>query len=137
MNYCYCYYIVNIFVLQLLLSLCWSSSNSSVAKLSSTEKWTRFDRDWESLSSDELERRRRVTYERMLSCARASKVVSESSYPFQRWEFPVDAEQHYQDLLKKTERYRHVPIHTHGHHGMWIGKAIPQNICGNDIYLFL
>lgn len=87
---------------------------------SSSGKFTVYDSYWESFTVDELIDRRKTTYEHALSCIKNSKVVPAKTNPFPNWEFPEDAEAHYQDLLKKTEKFRHVPIHTHGHHGMWI-----------------
>jgi hypothetical protein len=36
--------------------------------------------------------------------------------------FPDDAEEHYQDLLALTDRFRSVPVHSYaGYNGPWIG----------------
>ena len=63
----------------------------------------------------------RITYERMLKCVKNSKSVSPKSSSFGNWKYPADAEKHYKELLAKTDKFRHTPVHTHGYKDLWIG----------------
>ena len=58
-----------------------------------------------------------MTYKRILSCLLKSGLMRDVS----SFEYPDDAEEHYKDLLKKTENFRGIKIHSAGgYHGPWI-----------------
>ncbi len=67
----------------------------------------------------ELRRIANETYEKVVPCLLSAWMVEDKNRVFA---FPDDAEEHYQDLLALTDRFRSVPVHSYaGYNGPWIG----------------
>ena len=66
------------------------------------------------------------TYKRMLQCISASNFITKAttSRIKEHWQYPANAnaEEHYQELLEKTARYRGLKSHSLGVVNYWIGK---------------
>ena len=71
------------------------------------------------------------TYNTLLPCIKDNPLLSlDFVKAMDAWALPVDAESHYRELLKKTEKFRNHPSHeVHGFKGPWIeNKWIERNI---------
>lgn len=69
-------------------------------------------------SSPEFQKIAAETYQRVLPCLTSSWMLKDKKIDFQ---FPLDAEQHYEELKNKTACYHAQPVHEYaGYSGPWI-----------------
>lgn len=74
------------------------------------------------------------TYQKIIPCIKNGRF---SNLDTSKWKFPDDAEEHYNDLLKKTEKFRGITPHTAAYyHGPWIENHFIDHFLNKPLSYF-
>ncbi len=89
-----------------------------------------------SSQPDDLIQRANVTYGKVLPCIESAWMLADKNEK-RDWAFPTDAEEHYRDLLAKTEKFRTAPVHEYAHYeGPWIENIFIQQFMSKPLSYF-
>ncbi|KAJ1440256.1 hypothetical protein B484DRAFT_153623 [Ochromonadaceae sp. CCMP2298] len=101
-------------VLLVLLSFAWTEA------FDVTEGFHHHANETTDVSSLEFKEIARKTYSKVLPCVEGAWMYSDKK-PTIDWQFPDDAQQHFEEILRVTEPYRQVSVHEYaGYEGPWI-----------------
>ena len=73
-----------------------------------------------NVSSPEFKLLAKETYKKLAHCMDNAWMYSDKKIKT-NWQFPDDAQQHYEQILKATEQFRKISVHEYaGYEGPWI-----------------
>ena len=71
-----------------------------------------------NVSSPEFKALARSTYDKVIPCLESAWMLEDKKID---WQFPDDAEEHYQNIIRETAAFRKAPVHEYaGYEGPWI-----------------
>ena len=90
-----------------------------------------------STKSSEFKAIANETYRKVLPCLQAAWLLKDNKRDVSGWAFPDDAEEHFQDIYKRTERFRQSPVHEYAaYEGPWIENIFIANYSSKPLSFF-
>lgn len=88
-----------------------------------------------NVSSPEFRAIAAETYRKVLPCLNGTWMYANK--PPVHFEFPIDAEEHFKEIIKKTEPYRNAPVHSYaGYDGPWIENIFIAKFMNRPLHHF-
>lgn len=89
---------------------------------------------YHDVSSEEFRKMARKTYDKVIPCIESAWMMSGKSI---KWEFPSDAQSHYELIKNRTGSYRSAPVHEYANYeGPWIENIFIKEFIDRPLHRF-
>ena len=88
-----------------------------------------------NVSTEEFRLEAAITYAKVLPCIMSAWMME--THQDMKFEFPMDAQYHFEDLKNRTEKFRHPPIHEYANYsGPWIENIFIKEFMDRPLSYF-